>query len=93
MKAESAMRRSSSIPVAPTFKHTATVKRFEVLQCLSLRQLVGLLGWGISPSQGRYLTQTDINALSGIRTHNHSFREGEESSCLKPRGHCDGLSQ
>jgi hypothetical protein len=34
------------------------VKRFVSLQFLYLRQSVGRLGRGISPSQGRYLTQT-----------------------------------
>jgi hypothetical protein len=34
------------------------VKRFVSLQFLNLRHSVGLLGLGISPSQGRYLTQT-----------------------------------
>jgi hypothetical protein len=35
----------------------ASVKRFVSLQFLNLRQSVGLFGWGISPSQGRYLTK------------------------------------
>jgi hypothetical protein len=35
--------------------HRASVKRFVSLQILDLRKSVGLLGWGISPSQGRYL--------------------------------------
>jgi hypothetical protein len=53
----------------------------------------------ISPSQGRYLhtgqhkrrinAQTDIHALSGIRTHDPSVRANEDSSCLRPRGPCD----
>jgi hypothetical protein len=37
------------------FEHRASVKRFVSLQFLNLRQSVGLLGRGISPSQGRYL--------------------------------------
>jgi FAD synthase len=36
----------------------ASVKRFVSLQCLNLRQSVGLFGRVFSPSQGRYLTQT-----------------------------------
>jgi hypothetical protein len=63
-------------------------------------QSVGLVGWGISPSQGRYLHtkqhrhrlkahNTDIHDLSGIRTHDPSVRVSEDSSCLRPRGHCD----
>jgi hypothetical protein len=39
-------------------EHRASVKRSVWLQFLNLRQSVGLLWWGISPSQGRYLTQT-----------------------------------
>jgi hypothetical protein len=38
-------------------KHRASVKRFVSLQFLNLRQSVGLLGRGISPSQGHFLTQ------------------------------------
>jgi hypothetical protein len=54
---------------------------------------------GISPSQGRYLhagqhkhrinVHTDIHALSGIRNHDPGVRASEDSSCLRPRGHCD----
>jgi hypothetical protein len=50
-------------------------------------------------SQGRYLNtgqhkhrikaHTDIHVLSGIQTHDPSFRASEDSSCLRPRGHCD----
>jgi hypothetical protein len=47
------------IPVAPTLEHMASVKRFVPLQSLNLRQSVGLLGRGINPSQGRYLTNTE----------------------------------
>jgi hypothetical protein len=43
---------------------------------------------GISSSQGRYL-HTDTRALSGIRTHDPSVLASEDSSCLKPRSHCD----
>jgi hypothetical protein len=32
---------------------------------------------------------TDIQALSGIRTHDPSVRASEDSSCLRRRGHCD----
>jgi hypothetical protein len=32
---------------------------------------------------------TDIHALSGIRTHDPSVRASEDSSCLRPRGHSD----
>jgi hypothetical protein len=58
----------------------------------SYTQSVGLLGRGISPSQGRYLhTDADIHALSGMRAHDTSVRASEDSSCLRPRGHCDRL--
>jgi hypothetical protein len=48
----------------------------------------------INPSQGRYLHRinahnTDIHALSGIRTRDPSVRASEDISCLRPRGHCD----
>jgi hypothetical protein len=60
---------------------------------LMYTQSVGLLGLGISLSQGRYLhteqTHTDIYALSGIRTQDPSVRAGEDGSCLRPRVHCD----
>jgi hypothetical protein len=62
-------------------------------------QSIALLGRGIRPSQGLYLHtehkhrinahNTDIHALSGIRTHDPSVRASEDSSCLRPRGHRD----
>jgi hypothetical protein len=62
-------------------------------------QTVGLLGWVISPSQGRYLhtrqhkhrinAHTDIHALNGIWTHNPRVQASEKSSCLRPCGHCN----
>jgi hypothetical protein len=66
-------------------------------------QMVGLLGRVISPLQGHCLntgqhkhrinTYTpNIHALSGIRTHDTSVGASEDSSCLRPRGHCDWLS-
>jgi hypothetical protein len=66
-------------------------------------QSVGPLGRGISPSQGCYLHteehkhrinahNIDIHALSSIRTHDPSVRASEDSSCLRPRGHCDRRS-
>jgi hypothetical protein len=61
-------------------------------------QIEGLPGQVISLPQGRYLhteqhkhrikVYTDIHALSGIRTHDPSVRGTEDSSCLRPRGHC-----
>jgi hypothetical protein len=55
---------------------------------------------GISPPQGSYLHteqykhrinahNTDIHALSAILTHDPIIRASEDSSCLRPRGHCD----
>jgi hypothetical protein len=34
---------------------------------------------------------TDIHALSEIRTQDPSVRASEDSSCLRPHGHCDRL--
>jgi hypothetical protein len=64
----------------------------------SYTQSVGLLGREISPTQDRYLhrtTQTQnkrtqtSKASSGIRTHDPSVRVGKDSSCLRPRRHCE----
>jgi hypothetical protein len=35
----------------------------------------------------------DTHALSGIRTHDPSVPAKEDSSCLRPRGHCDRQMQ
>jgi hypothetical protein len=64
-------------------EHRASVKRFFHFSFVILTQSVGLLGRGISPSQ------TNIHALSGIRTHDPSVRASEDSSCLRPRDHYD----
>jgi hypothetical protein len=32
--------------------------------------------------------QTDVHALSGLRTHDPIVRTKEDISCLRPRGHC-----
>jgi len=61
------------------------------------RQLVGLLGWGISWTQGLYLhcttqhwkTWTHIHASSGIQAHDPSVQVAEDSMCLRPCGHWD----
>jgi hypothetical protein len=64
------------------------VKRFLSLQFLNFRQSVGLLGLVISPTQGRYLTQTqnkskhlfpewDSNPRSSVRASEDSL--GKES--------------
>jgi hypothetical protein len=57
--------------------------------------LVGLLGRGISPTQGLYLhrtaqhrkTRTHIHASSGIRARDPSVPTVEDSTCLRQRGH------
>jgi hypothetical protein len=66
-------------------------------------QTVGLLRRVISPSQGHYLhagqhkyrinANTDIHALSGIRTHDSSVWASEDSSCLRPRCYRDRYSK
>jgi hypothetical protein len=66
-------------------------------QFLNPIQPVGLLGRGISSSQGRYLHiehKQRINAyrhlaLSRTRAHDPSVRVSDDSSCLWRRGHCD----
>jgi hypothetical protein len=60
-----------------------------------------LLGQVISSSQGlclftstekRMHTQTpNVHALSGIRTHDPSFRASEDSACLRPLSYRDRL--
>jgi hypothetical protein len=65
----------------------------------SYRQLVGLLGWGASQLQGRYLQRatetqknphTHIHASNGIRTHDPNVRVGEYISWSRQRSQCDG---
>jgi hypothetical protein len=53
------------------------------------KQLVELLGRGISLSQGLCLHRTtpDIDASIGIGTHDLSVWAGEDTSCLRPLGH------
>jgi hypothetical protein len=66
----------------------------------SYTQPVGLLGRGISPSQGFYLHteqhehrinahNIDIHALSGIQTPDPSVWACEDNSWLRPRSHGD----
>jgi hypothetical protein len=73
------------LPVAPNFLHSACV----LLQFLNPRTVS-------SSSQGRYLDKhrinADIHAMSGIQTHDPSVRAGEDSSCLRLRGHCNRLN-
>jgi hypothetical protein len=62
----------------PTYGSTALVDLGPFFSFLIYMQSVGLLGRGISPSQGRYLnrgqTHTDNNASNGIRTDDPSVR-------------------
>jgi hypothetical protein len=37
-------------------------------------------------------TNTEIHVSNGIRTHDPSVQEDEDSSCFRPRGHCDRLA-
>jgi hypothetical protein len=39
--------------------------------------------------QHKHSINTDIHVSSGVRTHDPSVRAGEDSSWLRPRGHCD----
>jgi hypothetical protein len=65
-------------------------------------QTIELLGWGISPAQGRFLqtgqhkhrinAHKGNNVLNGIRTHDPSVQASEDGSCLRPRGHRDRQS-
>jgi hypothetical protein len=66
--------------------------------------LEGLLGRGISPTQGLYLytgqhNTTQKNAethpcgSSGIRSHDPSVRAVEDSTCLRPHGYWDRLHE
>jgi hypothetical protein len=69
----------------------------------SYTQSVGVLGWGICPSQGLYLRteqhnrginahDTDMHALSGIRTQDLSVPGSEDSSCLDSAAIVIGIS-
>jgi hypothetical protein len=40
-------------------------------------------------TRNKHTHNTDIHALSMIRTHDPSVRASEDSSCLKPRCYCD----
>jgi hypothetical protein len=41
-------------------------------------------------TQDKTDAHTDIHVLRGIRTHDPSVRAREDSSCPRPRGHCNG---
>jgi hypothetical protein len=45
------------------------------------------------PTHSTTQTHTHIHASSGIQTHDRSVRASEDSSCLRPRHHCDRPSE
>jgi hypothetical protein len=53
------------------------------------RRTVGRTPWTGNQPVIRPLHNTDIHALSGIRTHDPSVRAGEDILCLIPRGPYD----
>jgi hypothetical protein len=62
--------------------------------CQSHRQPVGLPASSkastyIEDYMSRINAHTDIHASSRIRTHDSSVWTGEDSSCLRQRGHCN----
>jgi hypothetical protein len=67
---------------------TAVVDLCRLSSFLIYTQSVGLRGLGISPSQGHYLhTEQHEHRINAhrhpwIRTHDHSFRAGEDGSAL-----------
>jgi hypothetical protein len=63
-------------------EHRASVKRFVSFQFLDLRQSVGLLGRGISPSQGCYLHTGQHRHR--INAHKHPYLEWDSN----PRYQC-----
>jgi hypothetical protein len=86
----------------PQFIHSSmTLQSFvgpsPIFSFLTLYTVGRTLGRGICPSQGRYLhtgqqkhrINVDIEASIRIRTHDSSIRASEDTSCLRPCGHCD----
>jgi hypothetical protein len=67
-------------------EYRVSVKHFVSLQFLNLRQLIGLLGQGIIPTQGHYLHSTTHR----INADNHSCLECDSnprSQCSNSRRH------
>jgi hypothetical protein len=83
--------------VAPTLELRLSVKSFVSLQFLNPKAVGGKLWTGDQLVARRYLHKHRINAwipihaFSGIRTHDPSVRASEDSSYLRPHGHCDRL--
>jgi hypothetical protein len=75
-----------------SYGSTALLELGHFFSLLIYTHSVGLLGRGISPSQGRYLhtgqhkhrinAHIDIHALSGIRTHDPSVRASEDRAAI-----------
>jgi hypothetical protein len=57
--------------------------------CFVIQYTVGRTPWAGDQPVAMPLPNTDIHASSEIRTHDPSVRVGEDSSCLRPLGHCD----
>jgi hypothetical protein len=79
-------------------EHRASMKRFVSLQFLNPK-IVGRTPCTRNQPITRLLpTQTQNKRRHtsmpwvGIQTHNSSVWAGKDSSCLRPRGHCDQLS-
>jgi hypothetical protein len=82
-------------PCCSHLEHRPSVKRFVSLQFINLRHSVGLLERVISPSQGRYLTQTQNKHRQtsmprvGFEPADPSVWASEDSSYHISPGHCD----
>jgi hypothetical protein len=78
-------------------EYRVSLKHFVSLQFLNLRQTVGLLGRGISLTQGRYLRRTTPTQNKRRKTYmywvgvEHMIPVFEDISCLRPLGHGDRL--
>jgi hypothetical protein len=68
-------------------EHRASVNRFLSLQFLNLRQSAGLLGRGISPSQGRYLTQTQNKHKHPCLERVKTFHASDHAAITKQSWH------
>jgi hypothetical protein len=73
-------------------EHRTLVKLFVLIQFLNLRQSVGVLGWGISPSQGRYPTQTHGYAIAQAVSRRLPTSAARVRVHVKSYGICGGQS-
>jgi hypothetical protein len=81
-------------PVAPIWSIKHPKNSLFHFSFLILRESVGLLGGGSASRKDATNTNTEQmqtynHSLGGIRTHDTSAQASEESSCLRPRDHCD----